>query len=81
MKRESAKATAESTRLGELFDGTRAQVVELRRAYAAKDDVVRSIVQDSCATLEPSFKRLVENFRVSLNKSLSATFRVRSIGA
>lgn len=43
-KDELAKATAEHTRLGELFDSMRTQVVDFREKLATKDAVIQPIV-------------------------------------
>lgn len=58
-----AKGTAECTRLGELFDSTGAQLVVLREKLAAKDAVVKSIVENICTMLGPSLRNVVEGFR------------------
>lgn len=41
----------------------------------------RSIVVDLCATPDPSLRRLVENFRTGLSRSVSEALRASSIGS
>lgn len=41
----------DSTRLGQLFDNIRAEVAELEKRLGAKDAVIRSVAEDSCALL------------------------------
>lgn len=48
---------------------------------AAVYTIVRSIVQDLFATLEPFLRGLVENFRAGLSKSVNEAFRVGFIDA
>lgn len=45
---------------------------------AAKDSVVKSIVQALCPTLGPSFSNLAGNFHARRNKSLIDAFRIGS---
>lgn len=68
-----------SSWLGQLLNSTRAKVIDLQKKLAARDIVVRSIVVDSCATLTPSFRSLVQNFRAGPFKSVSEAFRAGSI--
>lgn len=75
MNGELAAATAQSTRLGQLFDSVRADGGDLQEKLEARDAVLRSIIEYSCATLEPSFRALVENFCAGLNSSLSEACR------
>lgn len=46
-----------------------------------RDAVIRSIDKDSCATLGPPFKSLVEIFRACHNSTLSKYFRAGSMGS
>lgn len=57
----------------------RAEVVDLEDRLTVRDAVARLIVKDSCATPDPSLRRIVEAFRASLDKSLSETFPIVSI--
>lgn len=51
LKGEPVRVTADSMRLEEWFDLTNEQVLDLHEKQAAKDAAIRSIVQDSFATL------------------------------
>lgn len=76
VKGELSKATVESTRLGELFDGARVQFVDLQEKLAAKKAIFRLSVQDLCENCEPSPKGLVEEFRIG---SIDAQFHSDSV--
>lgn len=65
-----------NTRLGERFDSTRAQVPGFQEKLAAKDPVVRSIVQEYCATLGLSPSGLVGNFYAGITAFISETFTI-----
>lgn len=69
LKGELEKTMAERTRLKELFNSRRAQVARLREKLAPKHAVRKSIVEDSCITVRPSLKRLVENSCARVNSS------------
>lgn len=49
-------------------------MVELQGKPAAKDPQIKSAGQDSGTTLESSIRKLVKNFRVGYNKSVSDAF-------
>lgn len=51
LKSEISAAITESTRLGQLFDGIRADVADLKERLGTRDAAVRSIVDHLCATL------------------------------
>lgn len=76
---ELARATAERTQIGTLFDSARVDVVEMQEKLAAKDTAIEPVVAASCATLWPSIRSLVESFRVVLNKSVGNDFQIGSL--
>lgn len=57
------------------------KVAGLEESLDARDAVIRSIVKDSCATLEPSLRGLIENFRADPDRSMSEAFCVGSTGS
>lgn len=61
LKSAFATVTTESGRLGQLFDGTCAEAVDLQEELATRDAVAISVIEDSCATLKQSLRGLVEN--------------------
>lgn len=81
LKGKLAKATVGSTPLAVSFEPARAQVVVLREKLAAKYVSVKSIIQDSCETLGPSPRGLVENPSAVLKKSVSNAFINGSVDA
>lgn len=46
-----ATVTTESINFGQLFDSTRAEVVDFQKKLISEDFIARFIVEDSCATL------------------------------
>lgn len=78
---EFAAATTKSIQLGQLFNNVRAEVADLREKVAAKNAVIRYIVEYSCVTLGQSLRDLVENFRESLKTSVSEAFRTGFFGS
>lgn len=60
MKDELAKALAEITFSREIINSTRSQEVDLRKTLAAKDAVIKSIVQNSCARFGSRLRSLVQ---------------------
>lgn len=79
IEEELGMVTPESTLLEEQFDSARAQVVDLRNKQAVKFAVVKSIFQDSFATLRPFPRGLVCNLHEGCNISVSNAFRNGSI--
>lgn len=53
-KSEVVMERTERAALGQLFDGTRVELVDFEGKSAARDTVVRSVVDDSCKALGPS---------------------------
>lgn len=47
----------------------------------ARDWLIQSIVEGSCASLKLSLRGTLENFRVGLNKSVNEAFHAGPIGA
>lgn len=66
LKNEMVVVIKESTRLRQLFDDIRADVADSRERYGRKYGVIRSIVEDSCVSLGPPFRNLVEKVRANL---------------
>lgn len=54
-------------------------MIYLQEKLSARDSVVRSVVELSCATLGLSFRDLVNIFRAGLNKAVGETFRSGSL--
>lgn len=50
LKSELAAEITDSTRLGQLLDGARADEIDLPERLGTNDAVIISIVQDSCAS-------------------------------
>lgn len=76
---ELAASIAESTALCPFVDNVQAELVDLREEVAAKDVVIRSIVDDLYVSLGQSLRSFVEKFRTGRNKSVSLVFRAGSI--
>lgn len=53
----------------------RADVIVLQRKLAARDAVIWSVVESSCATLKPALQRLVESFHAGNSKVMGRSFR------
>lgn len=68
---EVAATIKERIWLEQLFDAVRAEVVDLRETFGARNAVIRSIGRDSCSSLEPFLSSLVEKFRAGLNTLVS----------
>lgn len=56
-------------------------MADLQERLKGRDAVIRSVVEDSCATLGPSLRSFVENFGAGLNNSVSEAFRAGFIGS
>lgn len=56
-------------------------MANLREKLERTDAVIRSVNGDSCTTLGPSLRTIVETFRVALNKSVSEAIRAGLIGS
>lgn len=67
--------------LDEFSDSTREQVANLQESLASNDAILRSIYQDSYATLGSLFKDLLNSFLAGLNKLVSQAFSVCSDSA
>lgn len=81
LKSGPAEVITEGTWLDMLFYDLPANVTELRESFGASDTVIRSVVDSLCASLAPSFRSLVGNFRVGLSKSVSEAFHTGFIGS
>lgn len=54
-------------------------MVDLRKKSTVKDAVVRIFLEDSCATLQPSFRGLAKNFSVGLDNFVKDSSGIDSI--
>lgn len=78
---ELAAAKTESTRLSQAVDDIRANMVDVRECLGVKNTVIRSIVEDLCASRGPFLRSLAKNFRAGLKKSVSEAFCASFIGS
>lgn len=81
LKNELAAPISKNTRLSQIFDDIRTKGVVSIERLGASGVVLLSIVEDTCASLEPSLEGLIENFCVGLNKSVNEAFRAGSTGS
>lgn len=54
-------------------------LVDLRELLGAEDSVIPFIFEDLCASLRPSLRSFVENFRVGLNEAVNVSLCAGSI--
>lgn len=73
--------TAESTRFGQLFDDVKAEVPDLQEVLGTIVGVIGSILENSCATIWPNLRSLIENFRASPDKSVGKALCNSSVGS
>lgn len=73
-------AIKDNTWPSQLVVDKRAKVVELLDRLGVRSGITRSIVEDSCASLVLSLRKLVANFRAVLNKSVTEAFGAGCIG-
>lgn len=66
LKTELVVPINDNTRLRQLVDDIRAEVVDLRERLKANDGVIRSTIDESCALLGPYLRGLADRFRAGL---------------
>lgn len=71
----------DSTGLSKLVDDIRAKVFDLRERLSARDDDIRTVLEDSCASLGPPLQGIVDGTRAGLNRSVADAFRAHFIGS
>lgn len=63
------------TRQSQLVEDVRAELAYLRKQLGARDDDVWYITDDSCPSLGPSLRILVENLRAGRNETVDESFQ------